>query len=74
MCFVSPSAPAAAPAPVVSPPPPPPAKDPTAPIIDPTKKARDAAQSQSQGTAIFRNDLSIPAGSGSTGNGLNIPK
>jgi hypothetical protein len=75
MCFSSPSVQAPAPTPAPSPPPPPPAKAPTAPEIDPAKKARDAANANRSGTSIFRNDvnLNLP-GSGSVGNGLNIPK
>lgn len=71
MCL-TPSAPSAAPTPI-SAPAPPPAKSPNAPVIDPNdQNAREGASAARKGTSIFRNDLTIPTGSGS-GNGVNIP-
>jgi hypothetical protein len=73
MCFSQPTqtTPAAAQAP--SPAPPPPQQSPRAPEVDPnTRNARENASTQRHGTAIFRNDLTIPTAS-PVGSGLNIP-
>jgi len=74
MCLAAPSTPA-----VVQQstplPPPPPNQTPKAPDLDPqSRNQRENASTQRRGTSIFRNDLTIPVGGGSTGSGVNIPK
>lgn len=73
MCFSQPSAAAAPAQQIPSPAPPPPQQAPKPPDIDAgPRNQRENASTQRQGSAIFRNDLTIPTAS-STGNGLNIP-
>lgn len=72
MCLTPPSPPAAAKVETQAPPAPP-NRAPDFPVINPNaQNQRDLAATQSKGTSIFRNDLSIPSSS-SVGTGINIP-